>query len=102
MAGFFAPVLFLTLIIGFFAICGLVDHLSYREQLKIINPRNLPEGWVQVKGLLVWEKSSDKGIYQVVKKRDHYLILANGQAVQRIDGEATLVALFEADQLIRF
>lgn len=94
---------FIILVIGFFIINGLVDFLEQKKIDNLINPSKLPEGWTQNAHLLVWEKTdSVNRVWQVTYTGKQHKILVNGEAIHQIYCDSTLVALFEADQLIRF
>jgi len=95
--------LFIAAIFAFFLSFFLVDYLENRKIHSMLNPKNLPNGWVQVPNLLVWEKTDSLNLtYQVKFNGRHYIVSRMGDDVHLVDTESTLVALFEADQLIRF
>lgn len=77
----------------------LEDHTEYRRKC----PKHLPDGWVQVPDMLVWEKTSDEKVYQIVlTKHGFYTFKVNGESLENFDADSTNAALFHADQRIRF
>lgn len=95
--------LFVFAIFAFFASFFLVDFLESRKIQKMLNPKTLPDGWMQIPSLLVWEKTDALNVtYQVKFNGRHYIVSRMGEDIHLVDTEHTLVALFEADQLIRF
>lgn len=95
--------LFIAALFAFFLSFFLVDYLENRKIHLMLNPKILPNGWLQIPNLLVWEKTDSLNLtYRVKFNGRYYIISRMGEDIHLVDTEYTLVALFEADQLIRF